>query len=293
MENGDCAVSNDTEIADPLCRKYDWEKKVCLECSERSFKNQQGVCTEVPTECKTSNQLKCTSCYDGYEVKNDRCVANSLQNSQPADLGCAKWDWPNKKCLQCSTRYYLSRQGNCRQVSDQCNTYNSVTGACLTCYSGYRLNGTACVLSNANNNTNNNTSPSSDVNCRNFDRQSNRCIQCSYRFYVGSNGICVQVSDQCQTWSFSNGNCTSCYQGYELSQGACVLSDNSQNQDPNCARYDQDQSKCLQCSNRYYFNQNGICTAVSPQCQTWSNATGLCTSCYQGYTLANGVCSIS
>ena len=149
-------------------------------------------------------------------MKNGKCIAKDLSQSsnvQPSDPGCAKWDWPNQKCLQCSTRYYFNNQGICTQVSDYCNTYNSVTGACLTCYSGYTLNGTVCVLSKGNDNTNNNTNPS-DPNCQNFDRQSNRCVRCSYRFYLGSDGLCAQVSDQCQTWNFNNGNCTSCYQGY-------------------------------------------------------------------------------
>lgn len=104
-----------------------------------------------------------------------------------------------------------------------------------------------------------------------------------------NNGVCFQVSDYCQTWNNSTGNCTSCYQGYQLSQGACVQGSN----DANCAKYDQNTKRCTQCSTRYYLNSNNICTSVSSQCRTWDNTTGYCTSCYQGYSLTNGVCSAS
>jgi hypothetical protein len=228
-------------------------------------------------------------------LKNGRCVMSNLSKSLDSSLdpGCARWDWPNRKCLKCSTRYYFNRQGVCTQVSDTCNTFNSTTGSCLSCYSGYVMNGTVCIISEGNNtNPSNNTNPL-DPNCKNFDQLSNMCLQCSYRFYLASNGVCAQVSDQCQTWNYNNGSCTSCYQGYQLSNGACILGDNNNTKDPNCVQYDQTQTICLQCSTRYYFNLNGICTAVSPQCQTWDIKTGSCTSCYQGYTLMNGVCNPS
>lgn len=59
--------------------------------------------------------------------------------------------------------------------------------------------------------------------------------------------------------------------------------------DPNCARYDS-ANNCLQCSFRYYFNSNGVCTKVSDQCRTWSNTTGACLTCYDGYRLYGSTC---
>jgi hypothetical protein len=59
--------------------------------------------------------------------------------------------------------------------------------------------------------------------------------------------------------------------------------------DPNCAKYDSD-NNCLQCSFRYYFNSNRICTKISDQCNTWSDSTGACTSCYVGFRLFASTC---
>jgi hypothetical protein len=46
----------------------------------------------------------------------------------------------------------------------------------------------------------------------------------------------------------------------------------------------------LVCSYRYYFGADGYCAEVNPQCQTWDSVSGLCTSCYGGYTLVGGNC---
>lgn len=39
------------------------------------------------------------------------------------------------------------------------------------------------------------------------------------------NGVCHAVSDNCQTWDNLDGKCLTCYKGYNLNTGACVLAD--------------------------------------------------------------------
>ena len=41
--------------------------------------------------------------------------------------------------------------------------------------------------------------------------------------FVLENGACKAVSDQCKTWNVSTGACLSCYDGWTLSNGACVV----------------------------------------------------------------------
>lgn len=57
--------------------------------------------------------------------------------------------------------------------------------------------------------------------------------------------------------------------------------------DPHCAAYSSSGS-CLQCSQRYYFGQNRVCTPVSNNCNGYDAISGVCTSCYQSFTLYNG-----
>lgn len=272
-------ASGDNGNLDPLCKKFDWQQQICLECSERSFKNQQGVCTEVNPLCKTYNQLACLSCYPGYTLSNGQCIT---QSTQPTDPGCARYDWGSKVCLQCSYRFYFNSQNICTKISDLCNTFDSLTGACLSCYQGYALNGTICAVSQ---NNDNNQQQSPDLNCQSYDAKTKTCLACSYRFVLDKNGKCIKVNDQCQTWD-NSGLCTSCYQGYNLSSGVCTQSST----DSNCAKYDSTLKRCIQCATRYFLNSSSLCQSVSDQCQTFDNRTGYCTSCYQGYLLQNGQC---
>ena len=50
-----------------------------------------------------------------------------------------------RQCLECYDRYYLDA-GTCYKVDDQCKTFNTATGACLSCFGGYRISGNACVI---------------------------------------------------------------------------------------------------------------------------------------------------
>lgn len=41
------------------------------------------------------------------------------------------------------------------------------------------------------------------------------------------------------------------------------------------------------------MNNEGKCTQASPLCKTFDKKNGNCLSCYNGYTILNGVCIIS
>ena len=75
----------------------------------------QGTCVKVSDHCKSyDNSGRCVSCYKGYRLVNDKCEEAPLE-SVP-DLGCAQWDWDNKRCLKCSERYVFNDQGRCIAV---------------------------------------------------------------------------------------------------------------------------------------------------------------------------------
>ena len=39
------------------------------------------------------------------------------------------------------------------------------------------------------------------------------------------NGVCVPVNDQCSTFDENTGDCLSCYLGYNLEGGKCIIQD--------------------------------------------------------------------
>lgn len=89
-------------------------------------------------------------------------------------------------------------------VSDQCKTWNPFTGDCTSCYRGYSLvNGCECVVGNSGVGTED---------------------TCTFR-QVLIDHKCVNVSDQCKTWDPVTAACTSCYQGYVISNSDCVIGD--------------------------------------------------------------------
>jgi|JI6StandDraft_1071083.scaffolds.fasta_scaffold46280_2 hypothetical protein len=48
---------------------------------------------------------------------------------------------------------------------------------------------------------------------------------------------------------------------------------------------------CLQCSERYFFNKNGVCCEVQGTCQQFNLEQGICEKCFEGYTVIDGSCS--
>ena len=131
----------------------------------------------------------------------------------------------------------------------------------------------------------------SDSGCGTWDWKNQKCLQCSNNWVFNTNGVCVPVSDQCNTFDRS-GNCVSCYKGYSLSNGKCVLASVQSVSDVGCGLWDWNNQKCLQCSNNWVFNTNGVCVAVSDQCNTF-DPKGKCIRCYSGYNLVDGACILA
>ena len=107
----------------------------------------------------------------------------------------------------------------------------------------------------------------------------------------GPSGVCVRVDDVCSSFD-TNGQCTACYKGYNLVNGYCALSTQTGPKDLGCKKWDWDNQKCLECSVRWVFGSNGVCTPVDNSCASF-NSVGVCTACYKGYNLLNGVCTLS
>ena len=143
-----------------------------------------------------------------------------------------------------------------------------------------------CVFSDSNN------AQPADLGCKTWDWDGQKCLECSTNWVFNSKGVCVPVSDQCKT-SDASGACSSCYKGYDLVKGQCVFSasNNAQPADLGCKTWDWDSQKCLECSNRWTFNSKGVCVPVSDNCNKY-DVSGACTSCFDGYQLVNGQCSI-
>jgi len=109
-------------------------------------------------------------------------------------------------------------------------------------------------------------------------------------FCKHKNPICKQVERL-------NGDCSQCYSGYELMQGACVLPSKLQQNgvtlSRNCKVFVIDNGgMCNECYPGYRLVNKG-CLEVNPLCKLIENVSGLCTACYDGYYLEGGNCIIN
>ena len=77
---------------------------------------------------------------------------------------------------------------------------------------------------------------------------------------------CVPISDDCSTFDV-NGQCTSCFKGYDVREGACIFSEfnNQVPFDLGCKTWDWDNQICLECSFRW-VQSDGRCLKVSDGC---------------------------
>ena len=88
-------------------------------------------------------------------------------------------------------------------------------------------------------------------------------------------GGCKQINDLCRTANYSDGSCLSCYPGYSLSKGNCIIpiSYSQTAQDPYCVSFNG--SMCTKCRPGYYV-QGGSCGLIDPQCKIFDHKVSMC-----------------
>lgn len=265
---------------DPNCNTFKGDS--CIKCSLKYYLNSNGKCKAVDPSCKTFDNTNgnCLSCFAGFEVSNGSCLVSKIKATIS---NCNQVDLTTGKCAKCSFGYYFDQQGNCNQADPNCKTFDAIQLQCTACYSGYSLNGNnSCVKSDT---------PKLDPNCAKYDAN-NVCQQCSKGSFFNAKNICIVVDPSCFTFDQSTGNCLSCYQGFTLSFGTCEVSNATAVSDPNCRKF-LTNDVCSQCSDRYYIGSSGLCTEVNPLCHEYDQSTGLCTTCFPGFTLASGFCNLT
>jgi len=140
----------------------------------------------------------------------------------------------------------------------------------LSCYSGYILSGTTCMIQ-------------TDLNCKSY--QGSICLQCYSGYFINSNSVCTVVNSLCKTSNMTNGACIDCYQGYIISSNTCIVA--FVVTIPYCSMIVG--TVCSSCVKGYYVS-NGACRAVSILCNTYNMSNGFCTTCYAGYVLQSAQC---
>jgi len=115
-----------------------------MKCSNGYYFEKDGKCTAADPLCATFDQMNghCLSCFAGYQVQSGLCVPKPEDARDP---NCASFNSDNT-CKQCSKGFiYNDSSKSCKQTNLLCKTVDSV-GSCTSCYSGYIIDGTTCIL---------------------------------------------------------------------------------------------------------------------------------------------------
>lgn len=174
----------------------------------------------------------------------------------------------------------------CTIIPAACQTCDGY-GNCLTCWSGSVVSGSTCVVSGGSSSSG---SPS-DPECSNYVAPS--CLACYGGYYLNANsGVCTIIPALCQTCD-NYGNCLSCWPGFSLSSGTCIVptsGGNASPTDPECSNYVA--PNCLSCYGGWYLDINGVCQLANPLCATVDTFDN-CLTCYPGYVLIAGNCLVA
>jgi len=208
--NSGWAISGTTCVAlitiNPYCATF--SGLTCTVCNAGYYIGTGGICTAANPQCATYSMTTgaCLTCYSGWAVSGTTCVALVTLNPW-----CLVFN--GLVCTSCSAGYYIGTGGQCTAVNPQCATYSMTTGACLSCYAGYAISGTTCVVA-----------PTPVPNPWCSAHSGTTCTSCYSPYYLGTGGICTPASASCKTYNMNNGYCTSCYTGWTLNAAAGTCS---------------------------------------------------------------------
>ena len=105
--------------------------------------NLQGQIVNIyPANFFSTQQQSTVSNNLGSQVQSNQSSSSS-QSSQSTQSSPSSTSQTGQ--VQCYHRQIV-KNNQCVNVSDQCQTWNTTTGACTSCYSGYSVVGEACVV---------------------------------------------------------------------------------------------------------------------------------------------------
>lgn len=267
--------SQNVIIFNPGCRQYDTAGN-CVACSNRFYKDKEGICQPVNNNCRTFNPENgaCTSCYDGFAIIEDVCLPK-LESDDFAGLSNCNQLGPNGTCKKCSSGYYFDSKRICQRIPDTCADFNIQLGQCMGCYQGYALDEKKnCVVDIISIN---------DLGCNKFEN--GKCAKCSVGFYFDLNKKCQPIPSSCQNFDTNLGRCKQCYNGYTLDVNSFCVESAPEKVDLGCAKFQN--GVCTKCSFGFYFSKDGKCKAIPTTCSNYNTKSQKCLGCYPGYALDN------
>ncbi|CAG9336175.1 unnamed protein product [Blepharisma stoltei] len=215
-----------------------------------------AACTNGENNCQTcASATLCGTCLLSNTIPdiNGGCTQTYLKN-------CALVS-SDTVCSACKAGYYQGCK-SCSDLIPGC-TACSDDGRCVTCGSGYLLDGMTSTCMACSN-------PLCD-SCPN-----NMCIKCKSGYFADGSTCkdCPSYMTGCQECSNSD-KCTKCVTGYILNENSQC----TQSSIPNCIALNSGTMLCVTCASGYYEN-GGSCTQIPcTSTQYWDATLKECKGC--------------
>ena len=262
----------------------------------------------------TSNKYECNTCIPGYYIDDDtlKCVKGTIPgcNVYSNETNCTTCESVPSANTQWKA-YYNNGNSCVVHSSNNCETYNTSSDACINCKNGYYKDGNVCkpnvLATNCQDSVLNNDKcsvcskkyykdgsfckPHTVKNCNDYNQSLNRCNNCLENFYMDNFNCIENTAPNCKTKSSSSNSCSECNLDTEYPNGenGCVVRDTIEN----CTTYNPSTKYCLVC-NDGFFVLGGLCvanpTGVS-DCIVYSSAT-TCTTCATTHFLNGATCDL-
>jgi proprotein convertase subtilisin/kexin type 5 len=240
---------------------------------------KQCIRYAIDRNCRRlSSEFKCIACLQGYFL-DSRNICTRVTQQVFGCLSQVTTVQEISNCINCGSKFVLSRDGVCEDRIRNCATYSADFLTCLNCRFGFAYNITSntCVEESL-----------TDPNCLTFSANNTECSGCKEGYFLNLKR-CFLAIPNCEnyTYNFTDAKtaCSQCNQGYFLQNNQCLVRSVQ-----GCQVYVQNTGVCSTCSVGLWLNGN-IC---SPQnvanCRLFTNNTNNCVECNTGFTLQNQGC---
>lgn len=301
-----------------------YQNNMCTTCSSGFYLGPAGTCLAGtnPVTCSSgcaacSSATNCTICNFGLNLQNGACFSNTGTLTKNCQSGFSGYT-----CQLCAASYVVNPSYQCVanpgfncQV-DNCAICSNANNQCMTCLTGYFLNGATCSQLTCNINGCSACLDTTHCNtCLTGFQLSTDQTQCLLQVYpcgvqncvyCKSAGICAQcspgysISLQTQTVSGTTTTYSSSCVQITASVGGTVAVTNCQQFGPMIPGTSSLQVGCVNCQ-AGYVNVGGYCmanlTQANYQCNiancvycVQNNICGQCASGYTVYLGSNNMC---
>ena len=312
------------------CKQINATKGACIECNEGYYLNIGDSRCSDTQNCYESIFGTCKLCMAGHYLnkKNNKCIkqddnffsckesldgkiCDSCEDDYFFDENkkctlynyCAKIG-PVHSCEKCIDGYFLSEYDKVCTFDEHCYYGHKDTGICFTCQNNYYLEKTTghCISNQEENDF---------KNCK--MSENNKCIQCIYGYYIGSDnkcsnskycfrtekGKCLECTDDhylgldniCNVKHciYSNYNeCTECEDGFYYDKVNITCFPYEDNIIFKNCKYTNYADKCSACKNDFYLNRTDyLCYSNKEKGDFYkcaiSSEGDYCIECIDGY----------